>query len=64
MEKLEQRHYRFLEEKMNVSKDEFESLLEEDGDELDELFNELSCWDADSDEAREIIDHISSLYED
>lgn len=40
---LTDEHYQFIEEKFEISKERFLELVEEDDDEMDELFDEILC---------------------
>ena len=56
---LKESHYRVLKEKYGVDEEQFDKMLQEDGEELDDLFDKLVCEEVDDKLIEEIVDAIS-----
>lgn len=61
---LEDRHYQYIEDVFGYSKDEFLKVVEENGSEADNLFNELSCNEYDNAIAADIVNALEDYYND
>lgn len=63
MEEIGKKHYELLEDMFGLSEEEFDKIVEEDGDELDDLIDDLALREVDDELISDIIDYICGPYD-
>lgn len=58
---LKESHYQLLNDKYGVDEETFDKMLSDDGEELEELFDNLVCEEVDDELIEEIVDFITDF---
>lgn len=61
IKKMQDKHYEYLEEQFGIDKDRFEEICDEDGEELENLIDELTWKECDAVDELDELGHYTEL---